>query len=122
MGFIALCCLASFFLDGCKKTDTTPPDATVVVIVADGGTPTDTWDEPTDGPGATYLSPLCAKACINLRKLECLDGYRRPGEDSCYVVCKRAEGTGKIDFHTQCIIDARDLAGVRACGTYRCLK
>ena len=45
----------------------------------------------------------------------------RHGEDSCYVICQRAEGTGKIDLKTACVANASTLVLIRACGTYRCL-
>lgn len=130
----------SFLLLACRPTSP-PPEAPIVVtehdaggsapVVSDGGHgPADAtadaspreYAEPVDGPTG-YLYPACASSCLNLLRVGCPEGRPRPGEDSCYVVCKRAEMTsGRIDFKPRCIAAAHDRAAVRACGTYRCLS
>lgn len=77
--------------------------------------------EPFDAPiGTGYAVPKCAQACANIQAKRCPEATTRPGEDSCYVVCSRAEATGKIDFKTQCVAAAKSQSAIRACGTYRC--
>lgn len=97
----------------------TPLDpTTVIVTMADGGTIT--FEEPFDVAGG-YASPDCAAACVSLRRARCSEATTRPGEDSCYVLCRRAEATrGQIDFKPRCIAAAQSREAIRACGTYRC--
>lgn len=79
------------------------------------------YDEPFDAP-AGYFAPACASACANLKANRCPEGSTRPGEDSCYIVCRRAEATrGRVDFKPGCIAAAQGREAIRACGTYRCL-
>lgn len=115
VGFFALYALVSFFVPACKEQP--PPEPPVVIIAVDGGSAG--WEEPADGSSGAFLNPGCAKACSNLRARGCLDGFRRPGEDSCYVVCKRAEES-MMDLKTGCVAKAETIAAIRACGTYRC--
>jgi hypothetical protein len=100
--------------DGAAPQPESLEDAGRVVIVVDG-------TDPPDAPNGSYTLPKCASACSHLRALRCSDGTSRPGEDSCYVVCKRAEGSGKIDFHLDCVNTAKTIAAVRLCHSYRCL-
>lgn len=98
-----------------------PPDAGPAVVVTDADGGAAPFDEPFDGAGL-YTSPPCAAACANLQTLGCPEGRTRPGEDSCYIVCRRSETTaGRIDFKPRCISAARTKPSLRACGTYRCL-
>lgn len=93
-----------------------PPD--VPPTDEDGGVVT--FDEPFDAPSG-YASQPCADACKTLLRLKCPEGRGRPGEDTCYVVCRRAEATGgRIDFKPRCIAAAKDKAALLRCGTYRC--
>lgn len=110
---------ASFIATGCRKEGTYPPEPPVVVIVVDGGG--QDYDEPFDAPGG-YVVPECAAACATLRALDCEDGFRRPGEDTCYVLCKRAQLSGVMDFKPGCVAGKTSKAAVRSCGTYRCLR
>lgn len=114
----------------CHPTPTATPVATDIVEVAtDAGparvelaTTTDGGVEPFD-VGDGYAVPACANACAMLQRLGCPEGVGRPGEDSCYVVCKRAETTrGRIDLKPSCVSAARTKDDVRSCGTYRCLE
>ena len=93
-------------------------ETTVIVTDPDGGVTE--YTEPFDRAGG-YLFPTCAAACSNMVRLTCTSARQRPGEDSCYVVCKRAEGTGgRIDLKPACLAAAKTKAAIRACGTYRC--
>ncbi len=94
-----------------------PPVAPEVIQVPDGGS----FDEPPDMSSGGYAMPACARACVNLQTLGCPEAAKYPGEDSCYVVCKRAESTGKIDFNLPCVEKASTREELRACKTYRCL-
>ncbi len=100
--------------------ETKPPEPVVPqppLIVGDGGA----FDEPFDNASSGgYLQPKCAKACANLQTLKCPDGFRREGEDSCYVVCRRATESGKIDFKLDCVIAAKSQDEVRSCKSYQC--
>lgn len=93
-----------------------PPEPPIVIVEADGGV----YDEPPDMTSGGYSNLRCARGCANLQSNKCPDGFHRPGEDSCYVVCKRSEATGKIDFNLDCIIGAKNQVEIRACRTYRC--
>ena len=94
-------------------------DGSVLAQVPDTGTPD--YAEPFDVAGG-YAVPICASACANLLRHTCPEGQHRPCEDSCYIVCKRAEGTrGRLDFKPRCVTAAADKAAIRACGTYRCM-
>ena len=85
-------------------------------------TTTDGGVEPFD-LDTRYAVPACATACATLQRLGCPEGTGRPGEDSCYVVCKRSETTrGRIDLRPSCVSAARTTDDVRACRTYRCLS
>lgn len=91
-------------------------DASYVTDLTDAG-----LDEPFDVAGG-YQTPICASACASLKANGCSEGSARPGEDSCYVLCRRAEATGgRIDLKPRCVAAARGKAAVRACGTYRCI-
>lgn len=106
--------IAAAFVPACKSC---PPPEHITVLVGDAGP----YVEPFDTPdGAGYRNAPCAKACANLQDKSCPDGFKRPGEDSCYVVCRNAEETGKIDFHVDCIAAAKDRAAIAACHSYRC--
>ena len=112
---IALLCLW-----GCPRTPETPDastDAGAPIADAEPG-----QHEPFDAPGSTYRVPACAAACANLKRQGCPEAERQPGEDTCYVVCRKAQETGKIDFKPQCIADAKSIEAVKACGTYRCKR
>lgn len=103
------------------STDAAAPledETTVIVTDPDGGITE--YTEPFDVAGG-YASPVCASACANLLRFQCPEGKVKPGEDSCYVVCRRAEGTGgRIDFKPRCVTAARSKTAIRACRTYRC--
>jgi hypothetical protein len=95
-----------------------PPEPPFVVFDGDGGA----FDEPFDDlSSGGYSNHRCALVCAKLQSVKCSDGFKRPGEDSCYVVCKRAEDSGRIDFRLDCVLTKVTVAGVRECGTYRCL-
>lgn len=128
---MARVCLASVMLVTAFACQNTPPaqcpEPIVIVDTTDAGRhPIDYGSdgglaEPFDTAGG-YTSPDCAAGCTNLRRVGCAEGAARPGEDSCYVVCKRAELTrGKIDFKPRCVAAAKTREAVLACGTYRCL-
>lgn len=120
LAVIAAVLLVGFFLpatEGCRPARPVTAPVDVIVASEDGGV----YAEPFDGPSGSYLAPQCARACANLQKRSCSDGFTRHGEDSCYVICQRAEGTGKIDLKTACVANASTLVLIRACGTYRCL-
>jgi hypothetical protein len=124
MGVIVAVILAGFFLPACCKPCAYPPEPPVVVIDVDGGnalTDAGEYQEPFDTAGA-YLVPACASACSTLRRVGCEDGFSRPGEDTCYIVCKRAQLSGVMDFKPACVTAATSKEAVRACGTYRCLR
>ena len=113
-------------LAGCHEPPKCP-DA-ITVVERDGGTTTvvvtgpdgGVIEEPFDVAGG-YASPECAAACTTLQRVGCPEARTRPGEDSCYVVCKRAEATrGRIDFKPRCVAAARTREAVLACGTYEC--
>lgn len=119
-------------LTSCGQPAPRCPDPITIVTTTDAGAELadsaarpaqpDGGDEPFDLAGTSYSSPPCASACTNLKRLGCPEGAGRPGEDSCYVVCRRAEATrGKIDFKPACIGAATNRYQLRACGTYRCL-
>lgn len=101
----------------CREPNTPPPSPPIVLATQDGGA----YEEPFDTPSG-YRVPGCARSCENLRKRNCPEGITRVGEDSCYVVCRRAEETSKIDFNTSCVEKAETQEAIRACGTYRCLQ
>jgi hypothetical protein len=110
--------VAFSFMVFCNCRRDLPPEPPFVVFVGDAGA----FDEPFDDVSSGgYANPRCALACAKLQSVHCSDGFKRPGEDSCYVLCKRAEGTGKIDFNLECVLTKITVAGVRECGTYRCL-
>ena len=101
----------------CDCRNQLPPEPPIVIFDGDAGA----FDEPFDDVSSGgYANLRCARACARLQTLKCPDGFARPGEDSCYVTCKRAENTGKIDFHLDCVIAASSQAAVRKCGSYRC--
>lgn len=114
IGLITFGVLVGFFL-GCVRHADVPPKAPPIFINEDGGV----YAEPFDVAGG-YALPLCAYACANLQRRRCPDGSARSGEDSCYVVCRRAEQTGKIDLKPGCVADAGTVEAIRACGTYEC--
>ena len=101
-------------------------ETTVIVTLPDGGSIV-LEGEPFDAVGG-YSSPDCAAACANLARVRdaahpngCPEAKAAAGEDSCYVVCRRAAATnGRIDFKPRCIAAAKTIATLRACGTYRC--
>jgi hypothetical protein len=100
-------------------TDAGPPPPNVVAL-PDGGELV-LEGEPFDITGG-YAVPECASACTKLSQFGCPEAITRRGEDSCYVVCRRANATaGRIDFKPRCIATAKTLASLKACGTYRCL-
>ncbi len=107
-------------LVACRPSRTEPPPYTPMPLdpgaIADAGLP-----EPPDLSDGGFAAPACANACANLLRLNCGEGRVRPGEDSCYLVCKRAESTeGRVDFKPACIASAPDVNALRACKTYRC--
>lgn len=113
--------VAAVIIGGCRKEGADkPPEPPVIVVIVDAGADAD-YVEPTDTPAGGYSVPDCNAACVNLRKLGCEDGYRRPGEDTCYIVCKRAQTSGVMDFKPKCVASKTTIEGVRSCGTYRCL-
>lgn len=122
--------LASIGAIACVRVAAECPTAIVEVVTghdasgddaADPPTGTDGGVEPLDGVGA-YAVPQCASACANLARLRCPEGKGRAGEDSCYVVCKRAVSTrGRIDLKPECVAAAKSVSAVRACETYRCV-
>lgn len=103
----------------CAAKDPNCP-APFVIVAGDGGETDSGYDEPFDTP-AGYSQPMCAAACANLRLRGCPEGTTRPGEDSCYVVCMRAEETRVIDFKTSCVAKAKTKIEIKRCGTYRCM-
>ena len=118
----------SVWAGGCRSSTPTvcPENVTVVVSLPDAGSDFafdpdggEAYTEPFDTPTG-YAAPRCADACKNLQAKRCPEATTRKGEDSCYVVCARAEATGKIDFRTDCVARAASQAAIRACRTYRC--
>ena len=113
-------------VDGGSPPAPKPDETTVVVTLPDGGSIV-LEGEPFDAASG-YSSPDCAAACANLARVRdatrpngCPEAKTVPGEDSCYVVCRRAAATnGRIDFKPRCIAAAKTIATLRACGTYRC--
>ena len=122
---LALLALAIASLSACERPAACPcPDSVVTVVPldpsGDGGT-IEPDDEPFDIAGG-YSTPVCLEACLNLKRLGCPEARNRPGEDSCYVVCRRAESTNKhVSFRPDCIAAAKDKRALLACNTYRCL-
>ena len=110
------------------------PESIVIVTTPDSGfapTPNpdpasadasaDASTEPLDDSDSTSAS-ICAAACRNLATYRCPEAVTRPGEDSCVIVCQRAETTrGRIDLKPRCIAAAKSRAAILACGTYRCM-
>ena len=109
------------------------PESIVIVTTPDSGVipaPSTTPDPPADadteppddgGSGSTSAS-ICESACRNLATHRCPEAVTRPGEDSCVVVCQRAQATrGRIDLKPRCIAAAKSRAAILACGTYRCM-
>ena len=132
-GLVAACCAAppkcpepitiiATVDAGREPTPLRIDDEPAVDATPDGGPErTEPWTEPYDLAGA-YGAPDCASACQTLLRLSCPEGRPKPGQDSCYVVCRRAQATaGRIDFKPKCIATSKTRAQLRACGTYRCL-
>jgi hypothetical protein len=86
------------------------PDASdaSVAAIADSG-------EDMDGASAT-----CSNACANLKKLGCPEANTLPGGDTCVVLCQKTQASGKFDMKPSCVSKAKDVAGLKACGTVRC--
>jgi hypothetical protein len=57
----------------------------------------------------------CERACRKLNSLGCAEGQAQ----SCATVCARSEERHFTNLHLTCVIDASDVAAVRACG-YSC--
>lgn len=113
-----VCVLCGLILVGffaCREPNC--PDAVVVIQPADAGLPGDAGEEQLDG--TKKISP-CGDACVQLAKLGCPESTPKPGEESCYVVCARAEETKRFSLKPTCIAKAATVAEVRACGTVRC--
>lgn len=97
------------------------PESVIMIVTPDASIAAqDPDDEPFDLPGG-YASPVCLDACLNLKRQGCPEGVPRPGEDSCYIVCRRAQATGgRVDFRPACVAAASNRTEIQACKTYRC--
>lgn len=96
------------------------PESVVMVVSDAAAAAQDPDDEPFDIAGG-YSTPTCLEACLNLKRHGCPEGTSRPGEDSCYIVCRRSEATnGRVNFKPACVAAAKDVTEIRACKTYRC--
>ena len=115
--------IAALGLVACDRPPVCPES--VVMVVSDAGSKEgqnpDPEGEPFDLPGG-YSSPVCLEACLNLKRLGCPEGVSRPGEEACYIVCRRSESTnGRVNFRPACIAAAKNKSEILACKTYRCL-
>lgn len=76
-------------------------------------------DDVDAGPGeAGARGDLFDKACANLRKHGCSEGFDRPGETSCAATMRRAETEKLTEMHPDCVRAAASLTALRACGRY----
>lgn len=108
--------LLAILLLGCPSNVTPSPHP---VVEVDGDYPADgipPEEFPEDSPMG--LSSPCGKACDNLRKIPCVEGYPKNGV-SCYRGCVSMARYQKIP--TVCWMTARTQAEARGCGGIRCL-
>jgi hypothetical protein len=64
-------------------------------------------------------SVACLEACANLRRLGCPEGSEDAGA-GCSSICNHTVATNAFTLNPICIASAKDVAGVRACGTVKC--
>lgn len=99
---------------GCPPVSPKPPvadgDADVALADADNG---------LDEDGAPRNVP-CTQACVKLAFLGCPEAAKPDGGKTCYRLCADAEASGKFSLKPACVAAAKDVDGVRACGTVRC--
>lgn len=110
-----VCVLCGLILVGffaCREPNC--PDSIVVIQPPDAGLAD---AEELDG---TKKPSACGDACVQLAKLGCPESTPKPGEESCFIVCTRAEETKRFSLKPACIAKAATVAEVRACGTVRC--
>lgn len=79
---------------------------------------------PEGEPDAALKYPACAAACAKMaeKAIDCPEAAKPDGGKTCYRLCADAEESGKFNLKPACIAGAKDVAGVRACGTVRCKK
>ena len=73
--------------------------------------------DPTPDDG---VDRVCAKACANLRRLDCPEGDAPDGGRSCESVCEQARASHRIDLKPLCLASAKTREAARACGTVAC--
>lgn len=93
-------------LPGCPPTPLSPVDAS------------DASD--FDAGFDDAMSP-CARACKVLTALSCPEALTLDGGKSCTALCSDSESSG-FSLKPSCVALAKDVSGVRACGTVRCQK
>jgi len=103
----ALCGLVLVGFFACREPNC--PDSVVIIQPS--------TDAATDGE---VKVPACGEACVQLAKLGCPEATPKQGEESCYVVCARAEETKRFSLKPACIAKAATVDEARACGTVRC--
>lgn len=125
----ALVLAASASMSACPKNPVTPDasaDAAAPTLdaSADGGFPlmpdgdAAPADDPTEG-AARY--PMCVRACANLAANDCPEAKKPTGGKTCYRVCADGEQNG-LSLKPACVAGGVGVAGIRACGTVRCVK
>lgn len=103
----------TLFLMGCPPVPPQPP-----VPDADAALDVDA-DNGLDEDGAPRNVP-CTQACVKLAFLGCPEATKPDGGKTCYRLCADAEASGKFSLKPACVAAAKDVDGVRACGTVRC--
>jgi len=100
----------------------------------EGGVHSDVWkDSPEDAPESAIevtdapiegkpLNKTCVAACAILASLKCPEAETPDGGDTCLDICTKAEASGRFSLKPECVAKAKDLAGVKACGSVRCKR
>ena len=108
--------LAAITLPACPRTTPEPPwcgDAANPCPLVDPNYPE---DPSTDGVGS-----LEGRACRNLRRLGCSEGFRDPRTThTCYERVRKEEQL--LSAPNECVITAQTQDAVRACGTKDTLR
>jgi hypothetical protein len=74
--------------------------------------------EHPEGSTLALTSP-CGRACENLRRLDCSEGFPTPQGKSCYLGCLSMARDQRVP--TRCWFGAMSVEAVRACGGLRCV-
>lgn len=85
----------------------------------DGGPPPDgATSEEIEG-AKSY--PSCARACVNLRRFACPEGFQEPRGDTCFALCAKLALEGKFGLNAECVDHATTVTEIRLCKTVRCM-